>query len=177
MTCRIRGTRPIFIASFAALFLLPLAPAIGQAAAPGILGATQAGKLVPASVYFDGQTATTQLRNSAGVRFADGQLALAVLVDSSGYSGSVAQKYQGYLLTGVPLDFRGHRLPAGEYGMGVVHGELYVMDLGNHDLFRAAAVHDGTMHRPVPLQILAGTAPGTYRLCLGRECVQFRRAE
>lgn len=168
------SARPIHF--LAALFLLPVA-LTAQAAAPGILNSAQAGKLLPASVYFDGQSATTQLRNSAGVRFADGQLALAVLVDSSGYSGAVAQKYQGYLLTGVPLDFAGHRLGAGAYGMGVVQGQLHIMDLGDHELFAAPATRDASMHRPVPLQILAGATPGTYRLYFGRECVQFRRAE
>lgn len=174
MVRRIRSVRRIHL--LAALFLLPLA-AGAQAAAPGILDAAQAGKLIPATVYFAGQTATTQLRNSAGVRFADGQQTLAVLVDSSGYSGAIQQKYQGYLLTEVPLDFGGHRLPAGAYGMGVVHGELYIMDIGSHELLRGAAMHDAKMHRPVPLQIVAGTTPGAYRLYLGRECIGFRRAQ
>lgn len=152
-------------------------PLIAVAQTAGVLDAQQAGKLLPSSVYFDGQTASTQLRNATGVRFSDGQLALGVLVDSSGYSGAVAQKYQGYLLTQVPLDFGGHRLPAGAYGMGVVHGELTIMDIGNHDLLRTAATHDAAMHRPVPLQIVAGTTPDTFRLCFGRECIQFRRAK
>ncbi len=172
---RIRSNDPIRIAACAALLLLPLGLG-AQAAAPGILDAAQAGKLLPASVYFADQSAPTQLRNSAGVRFADGQLTLAVLVDSSGYSGAVAQKYQGYLLTGVALDFGGHRLPAGAYGMGVVHGQLYIMDIGNHDLLHTVAIRDAKMHRPMPLQILSGATPGAYRLCFGRECVQFRRA-
>jgi hypothetical protein len=176
MLRRIRSTSAAQAAVFAALFLLPWA-ATAQSPAPGVLGAAQAGKLLPSAVYFCGQSATTQLRNSAGVRFADGQLALAVLVDSSGYSGAVAQKYQGYLLTGAPLDFGGHRLPPGAYGMGIVQGRLYVMDIGNHNLIQATAGHDAQMHRPVPLQILAGATPGTYRICLGRECVSFHRAK
>lgn len=176
MIRRIRWTSPTQAAAFAALFLLPWA-ATAQTAAPGILGAAQAGKLLPSSVYFAGQNATTQLRNSAGVRFADGQLTLAVLVDSSGYSTSVKQRYQGYLLTGAPIDFGGHRVPAGAYGMGIVQGRLYVMDIGNHNLIQATATHDAQMHRPVPLQIVAGGTPGTYRLCFGRECVNFHRAK
>jgi len=176
MRRRTRRAFPVLFAAFAALFLLPPV-ARAQAPAPGILGAAQAGKLIPASVYFAGLTTTTQLRNSAGVRFADGQLALAVLVDTSGYSDAVQQKYQGYLLTGVALDIGGHRLPPGAYGMGVVHGRLYVIDIGNHDLFHTAAMHDAKMHRPVPLQILAGAAPGSYRLCLGRDCVHFQRSQ
>ncbi|MGA7885009.1 MAG: hypothetical protein WCA44_04655, partial [Acidobacteriaceae bacterium] len=61
--------------------------------------------------------------------------------------------------------------------MGIVHGELHIMDIGDHDLLRTAATHDAAMHRPVPLQIVAGTTPDTYRLCFGRECILFRRAK
>lgn len=167
-----------FSAQLACLAAAALAvPLFAAAQTAGVLDAQQAGKLLPPSVYFDGQSASTQLRNATGVRFADGQLTLAVLVDSSGYSGAVAQKYQGYLLTQAPLDFGGRRLPAGAYGMGVVHGELVIMDIGNHDVLRTAATHDAAMHRPVPLQITAGTTPGSYRLCFGRECIEFHRAK
>ena len=176
MIRRIFDVRPVHLATLAALVVLA-GTSSAQAPAPGILNAAQASKLLPASVYFDGQTASTQLRNSAGVRFADGQLMLAVLVDSSGYSSSVAQKYQGYLSTGVPLNLGGQQLGPGAYGMGVVQGRLYVMDIGNHALFAAPATHDATLHRPVPLQILAGAQAGTYRLCLGRECIEFHQAQ
>jgi len=43
---------------------------------------------------------------------------LAGLVDTSGYSTGVASKYQGYLITEVPLKIGGKRLPAGAYGFG-----------------------------------------------------------
>jgi hypothetical protein len=172
----IRNAFPIHILVLSAFLSLPLL-AGARAVPPEILDAAQAGKLLPSAVFFGGQSAPTQLRNSAGVRFIDARLALAVLVDSSGYSSGIQQKYQGYLLTEVALDFAGHRLPPGAYGIGMVQGKLYVMDIGNHGLFQTAAMHDATMHRPVPLQILAGSSPGTYRLCFGRDCVDFQRAQ
>ena len=49
-------------------------------------------KLLPASVYYKAQSAPTQLRNSGGVKFADGFYVLATLVDTSGYSSDVAAK-------------------------------------------------------------------------------------
>jgi hypothetical protein len=30
------------------------------------------------------------------------------------------------------------------------------------------------MPRPMPLQIIDGSSAGTYRLCFGRTCVDFR---
>src|SRR5579859_7533697 len=43
-------------------------------------------KLLPAAVYYKGQSAPTQLRNTGGVKFSDGQYVLSTLVDNSGYS-------------------------------------------------------------------------------------------
>src|SRR5271157_1780770 len=64
-------------------------------------------KLLPEKVYYKGQSATTQLRNSAGVKFADGAYLLATMVDTSGYSTSVAAKYQAYFITEEPIKIGG----------------------------------------------------------------------
>ncbi len=169
----IRRSIPLHLVALSALLIQPLATS--AQAAPTILHAADAGKLLPSSVFFDGQSASTQLRNSAGVLFPDGKLALAVLVDSSGYSASEQQKYQGYLFAEVPLAIGAHHLPAGAYGIGVVSGQFIVMDIGGRNLFQSPTTHDAAMVRPVPLQIVAGTAPGSFRLCLGRNCIEFRQ--
>lgn len=154
------------------------APLCALAQAPGtILHAPEAGKVLPDAVYFAGKSASTQLRNSAGVHYADGANVLAVLVDTSGYSTAVQEKYQGSLLTEVPLDFGGHRLPPGAYGIGFVGSHFGVMDIGSHDLLQVAGAHDAAMSRPMPLQILDGTSAGSYRLCFGRNCVDFHRTK
>lgn len=158
----------------AALICLPLS---AFAQSPGtILHAEQAAKLLPDAVYYAGKSASTQLRNSAGIHFSDNHYLLAVLVDTSGYSTSVQEKYQAYLLTEVPLEIGGHTLVPGAYGVGFVGDHFNVMDIGNHDLLQANASHDDQMKRPVPLQIIDGAAPGNWRLCSGRVCVDFRRA-
>lgn len=169
----IRRSSLLLLVALAALLFQPLAASAQTA--PVILHAADAGKLLPSFVFFDGQSASTQLRNSAGVRFADGKLVLAVLVDSSGYSGADRQRYQGYLFAEVPLSIGGHRLPAGAYGIGVVSGQLIVMDIGGRELIRSPAAHDTAIVHPVPLQVVAGAAAGSFRLCLGRNCVEFRQ--
>lgn len=152
-----------------ALFALPL---IAQTSGT-ILHAPEASKLLPDAVYFAGKSATTQLRNSAGIRFADKHYVLAVLVDTTGYSSTVQERYQGYLLTELPLTLHDQTLPPGAYGVGFVGGHFAVMDIGNHTLLEAPATHDARMQRPMPLQILEGSSPGAYRLCFARECVDF----
>jgi hypothetical protein len=106
---------------------------------------------------------------------------LTALVDNSGYSTGVQEKYQAYLITEVPLTFGGHRLAPGAYGAGIVKGgetpQFVVQDLGAHDLLQTAAVNDAKLHRPTPLQVLAGESAGKYRLYMGRNYVEFERAQ
>lgn len=163
----------------AALFSLFAFSGIAPAQAAGsdtILTAQAAGKLLPDAVFYAGKSANTQLRNATGIHFSDGAFTLAVLVDTSGYSTAVQEKYQGYLLTETTLQFAGHSLPAGAYGFGFVKGQFLVMDIGNHDVFQADTAHDGNMHLPRPLQVLPGSSDGAYRLCSGKDCVTFSRA-
>lgn len=134
-------------------------------------------KLLPETVFFRGQTAPVQRRNSAGVRFSDGFYTLAAIVDSSGYSTGIREKYQGYLITEVALDFGGQTVQPGAYGFGFLNGgKFVVMDLGAHDVFQGASQRDAELKRPVPLQIAAAAASGTYRLYAGRDFVEFHRA-
>lgn len=143
----------------------------------GILKASEVGdKLFPDKVFFRGQTATVQGRNSGGVRYADGFLVLAALVDSSGYSSGLKEKYQGFLITEVPLEIAGQTLKPGQYGFGFVEGNNFVvMDVGANDLLKVSSAKDADMKRPVPLQIVAEGGAGKYRLYKGRDYVEFQR--
>src|ERR1039458_8143675 len=70
---------------------------------PGVLSADDLKRVVPTSYFFRGKSASVQLRNAAGFRAADGKLVLVGLVDTSGYSSDVAEKYQGFLITEIKL--------------------------------------------------------------------------
>ncbi|HTU49939.1 MAG TPA: hypothetical protein VMF56_05050 [Acidobacteriaceae bacterium] len=149
-----------------------------QSAAPAqakILSPQDIGALMPHSVFFRGQTATVQLRNTFGLRLADGKVVLAGLVDTSGYATGLQQKYQGYLLSENALTINGKALPAGAYGFGFVANDTFVvMDLGAHEVLKVTSKTDSAMPRPRPLMIVAGTHPGNYRLYEGRRFVSIR---
>jgi hypothetical protein len=133
-------------------------------------------KLLPASVYYKGQSATTQLRNSGGVKFADGFFVLATMVDTSGYSTDVAAKYQAYFIAEVPIKVGGESLPAGVYGVGFIGGDkMVVTDVGGHDVLTVNSATDAGLKRPMPLQVAADTAGGGFRLYSGRSYVIFSR--
>ena len=89
---------------------------------PGVLSADEVRKVVPAVYFFRGQSASVQLRNSAGFSVPEGKLVLAGLVDTSGYASDVQAKYQGFLITEVKLNIAGTELRPGEYGYWILSG-------------------------------------------------------
>jgi hypothetical protein len=132
-------------------------------------------KLVPDKVYYKGQSATTQLRNSGGVKFADGNYLLTTLVDTSGYSTGISAKYQAYFITEDAIKIGGHKLAAGVYGIGFIDGDkLVVTDVGAHDVLTVSTATDAGLARPRPLQVVADGAAG-YRIYAGRRYVTVSR--
>ncbi len=143
------------------------------ASAPVILTRDQASAVMPATVFYRGKTASVQGRNSAGLKLAGDRLVLVAAVDTSGYSTSIQESYQDYLITEVPLQVGGRTLAPGAYGVGFVAGDQFVaLDVGAHELFKVASVRDAGLARPNPLQILADPAgAGRFRLYSGRSYV------
>ena len=176
-----RRLRPVV---FVAVLVAPLSAALVampafQAAAgkDTVLKATDiTPKIFPERVFYRGQVASVQMRNTAGVHFADDLYLLAGLVDVSGYSSGVREKYKGYLLNEVRVDINGQALAPGAYGIGFVDGPKFIVtDLGSNTLIEVAANKDAELKGPVPLQIVAASEAGTYRLYLGREYVTIKR--
>jgi len=154
------------------------APAVAQ---PGVLHAADLTSLFPQQVFFRGQSATVQMRNSGGIRYGDGMLTMAALVDTSGYSSGIQQRYQAYLITEVPLRIggaSGHKLPAGAYGVGFIQDNRFiVMNLGAHELMNVASERDAELRRAMPLQLLEAPQARSYRLYVGRAFVAMQRAD
>jgi hypothetical protein len=153
-----------------------MAPAASQAQnGATVLKPDALEKLIPATVFYRGQTATTQLRNSGGIRFADGYLVLTSMVDTSGYSDAVIAKYQAIFIAEVPIKIGGKELAAGVYGIGFVAGDKFlVTDIGGHDLLSVPSANDASLKRPTPLEIVAD-AGGGFRLYTGRRYVVLSR--
>jgi hypothetical protein len=135
-------------------------------------------KIFPERVFFRGQSAPVQFRNSGGVHFPDDLFVLAGMVDSSGYSTAIKEKYQAYLLNEVTLEIGGQTLKPGAFGIGFLNGgKFVVMDLGANDVLQTASQHDAEMKRPMPLQVVASATAGSYRLYAGRDYVEFHRVK
>ena len=109
---------PVLLASLAGRSVAQEPKSAGcSAAMEGVLQAADVvAKLFPVKVYFRGQVGTAQMRNTGGVRYVDGFLVLAALVDSSGYASGIKEKYQAYLITDVAIEIGGQALKPGAYG-------------------------------------------------------------
>jgi hypothetical protein len=149
---------------------------VGAAGNDAVLKASDiTNKIFPDQVFFRGQVASVQMRNTGGVRFADDTFVLASMVDNSGYSSDIRQKYQAYFISEVTLELGGKKLSPGAYGVGFVQSKFLVMDLGAHDLLQADSGRDAEIKRPTPLQVVG--SGGTYRLYAGRDYIEFKRSE
>lgn len=124
----------------------------------------------PPSVYYRGKTASIQWRNAAAIRSGNA-IFFAGLVDTSGYSSSIQETYQMYLILEQATLFGDASLPAGAYGAGFVGTQFVVMDLGGHKVAEGATQMDEHLARPRPLQVRQ-PSPTETRLYLGKRWVR-----
>jgi hypothetical protein len=161
------------LAILGALSLTMLASALAQKASKHVLNAEELKKAVPTEYFFRGQKAPVQVRNSVGFQLADGKMTLAALVDASGYSTAIQQKYQGLLITESKLSIGGSELAPGEYGFGFTSdGKFVVMDVANNDALNTPSQIDSALQHAVPLK-LAEDGEG-YKLYAGKKWVAIK---
>jgi hypothetical protein len=156
-----------------ALLLALLGVASAQQASRHMLSNDELKKAVPTEFFYRGQKAPVQLRNAVGFQQADGKMTLAALVDASGYSTAIQQKYQGMLVTELKLDIGGSTLPPGQYGFGFTSdGKFMVMDVSNHDVLSTSYETDQALQRAVPLKLVEDGSG--YKLYAGKKWIEIK---
>jgi hypothetical protein len=111
-------------------------------------------KAAPSSYFYAGQSAPVQMRNSVGVKNSGGKLVLAGLVDTSGYSTAIAEKYQGFLITEAKISVGGSSLEVGAYGFGFSKdGKFNVMNIAGTDVLSVDSKTDDKLVHPVPMKL------------------------
>ena len=147
------------------MMLLLFTSAIAQESAT-ILSGPELNRVVPDSFYYEGQSAPTQRRNTAAVRFGTKRFVIAGLVDTSGYSTEIQAKYQGFFITDSRITVGGSELGAGAYGFGFSEDKLNIFDVGGGALLSVGITKDSALKRPRPLQMTK--AADGIRLYSGR---------
>ncbi len=136
---------------------------------PGVLPTSDVKTIAPTSFYYAGHAASVQLRNAAGIRTQDGKNILAGLVDTSGYSTGIAEKYQGFFITESKIRIEGTEVIPGEYGFGFLEDRFILTNVGAEDVLNMPCKTDAELKRPVPLKVTE--EDGGYRLYAGRKYV------
>jgi len=156
---------------FIVIQLVVLCGLLHPVASAQIVTGEELKKVIPKSFFYAGQNAPVQERNSAALKNSAGKFTLAALVDTSGYSTAIAEKYQGLLITESKLTFNGATLDPGAYGFGFKDGKLFVTNVAGSDVFFVASQKDDQLKHPVPLKL--EKADSGYRLYAGRNYVTF----
>jgi hypothetical protein len=155
------------------LTLMLLATAVAQQVSKHVLSSDEVKKAVPTEYFYRGQKAPVQVRNAVGFQLADGKMMLAALVDASGYSTAIQQKYQGLLITEAKLNIGGSTLPPGEYGFGFsADGKFMVMDVANSDVLSAPYETDKALPHAVPMKLVEDGEG--YKLYAGKKWVGIK---
>ena len=156
--------------SVAALMVLSASLVIAAQAAAVILAGAELTRVVPPGFYFQGQSAPTQMRNSAAARFGTNRFVIVGMVDTSGYAADVRAKYEGLFITDSPITISGSDLGVGAYGFGFSNeGKLNVLDLSGNQILSVSTTKDSALKRPRPLMM---TKDGdSVRLYRGRDYV------
>jgi len=158
---------------FASLILMLAASAWAQQTSKHILSADEVKKATPTEYFYRGQKAPVQLRNAVGFQLSDSKMTLAALVDASGYSTAIQQKYQGLLITETKLEIGGSTLPPGQYGFGfAADGKFVVMDVANSDVLSVPYQTDQALQRAVPLKLVAND--DGYKLYAGKKWIAIK---
>jgi len=125
-------------------------------------------QVVPSAFYFKGQSAPTQMRNSAAARFGAQRFVIAGMVDTSGYSADIRERYQGFLITDSAITINGSDLAVGAYGFGFTSdGKFNVFDLAGRELFSVSTKSEPRIKLPRPL-MMTSTDEGV-RLYSGKD--------
>ncbi len=113
-------------------------------------------RIVPTSFYFAGQSADTQIRNSAAAKIGENRYIIVGLVDTSGYSTEISGKYEGFFITDSPINIGGKTLNIGAYGFGFAKdNKINIFDLSSKEILSVKTFNDAEIKRPRPLMMMS----------------------
>ena len=125
--------------------------------------------------YLEGNSIPTQKRNTVILKGADGKHLVFGLLDTSGYSTEIQQKYAGMIIVERKVTIGGAAVGTGAYGFGLQKGtpaegpgKLVIYDVAGAKVGEAAAQYDAKLAQPVPLQFAGG------KLYVGRHWVEVK---
>lgn len=132
-------------------------------------------KAVPTDFYLEGNHIPVQKRNAALLKTPAGARVVFALIDTSGYSSQIQQKYEGMLISEGKFTVCGLKVGVGSFGFGHTKPaatsseamKFTLYDQAGNKLGECAGKKDAAMAQPNPLHVVAAQGQPA-RLYLGR---------
>ncbi len=134
---------------------------------------------IPTDFYLEGNRIPTQKRNSVLVKTPGGARVVLGLIDTTGYSSHIQQKYEGMIISEGTFTVCGQKIGVGSFGFGHTKPQatsnedmmFYVYDQAGAKLAECSGKKDAALAQPRPLQVVTGDPAKLY---LGRHVFELR---
>ncbi len=120
-------------------------------------------RAVPADFYLEGNRIPVEKRNAALLKSDKGARVVLGLIDTSGYSSQIQQKYMGMLITETRISVCGNAIGVGSYGLGLdrpaptsnADAPFKIYNQAGEKVGECAAKKDDSVKQPKPLLVTA----------------------
>ena len=131
---------------------------------------------MPKDFYLEGNAIPTQKRNAALLKTAQGARVLFALLDTTGYSSQIRQKYVGMLISEADISVCSIPVKVGSYGFGLdrpaanssADATFFVYNQAGEKVGECASKKDTVIAQPKPLEFRDG------KLYLGRYWLEIK---
>lgn len=135
---------------------------------------------MPKDFYLEGNAIPTEKRNAAMLKTPGGARVLLALIDTTGYSSQIKQKYIGMVITEGKISVCGTSVEVGSYGFGLDKpaatskddAKFHLYNQAGSEVASCAAPLDSALKVAKPLQVNV-TKGGPAALDLGRYKVEI----
>jgi len=168
--------RKTFVVAILSIVLGLLAGAFVPARAQGgyeVVKGKAFDSAVPKDFYLEGNAIPTEKRNAVLLKTKEGKRVVLALIDTTGYSSQIRQKYIGMVIAEGTFSVCGQQVTVGSYGFGLdkpappsdADATFHLYNQAGDKLFDCAAKKDTAAKQAVPLQV---TTTGGAKLMLGK---------
>jgi hypothetical protein len=136
---------------------------------------------VPNDFYLEGNRIPVEKRNAALLKTPAGARLVLALIDTTGYSSQIKQKYIGMVITEGTVSVCGVSLSVGSYGFGLEKpaasssedAKFFLYNQAGDKVGDCAAKKDNALKQPKPLGVVLSKEGGA-RLYLGRYFLELK---
>jgi len=136
---------------------------------------------VPADFYLEGNRIPVEKRNAAVLKNTQGARLVLALIDTTGYSSQIQQKYTGMLITETKISVCGNALGVGSYGFGLerpagasaADAPFRIYNQAGEKVGECTAKKDDSVKQPKPLATATAKGEPT-KLYFGKYVIEIK---